>query len=512
MIRVTAEIHDDLITVLNKIRELNDSGIELELPEGSVLFENILNLKLLKKQVDKMGKTLHLETVDETGQYLLSLLDEEIGVGTGMPEAVLPKQAPTHFSTPATEPEQARPKIALPKINIKNKKKLVLIGAGGLVIMLILAAVLQTPKAYAKVVVTSMPLTKSITIKAIKGTVSNVEAKSIRATTLSTDVTDSVTIPTTGTKLIGKKAKGSVTIYNKTDTEKEFKKGTVLVNETDGNELNYELTQTVTVAARTPEPEDPENPGVITYTAGTVEAKIESSDVGTKYNIDANEDLMIDDKKSSEFSAKTVAKLEGGESETVKAVADADKTKASADLLTTLTATSTSALKEKLGRGQKLIEGSVKVTTSTQNFDHAAGDQADTLTLTQTVAAQGLTYFEDDVARLVDKMSDGFIPEGFKLSDKEKEIDTKVLGQTDTSVLNDTEVDLQVTLKTFVVPSIDEEELKNELAGKNVEEAKKVLGSIQNVKTYEFRLTPNIPFLQKVPKNTDKIFVTIERE
>jgi len=128
------------------------------------------------------------------------------------------------------------------------------------------------------------------------------------------------------------------------------------------------------------------------------------------------------------------------------------------------------------------------------------------------VAAQGLTYFEDDVARLVDKMSDGFIPEGFKLSDKEKEIDTKVLGQTDTSVLNDTEVDLQVTLKTFVVPSIDEEELKNELAGKNVEEAKKVLGSIQNVKTYEFRLTPNIPFLQKVPKNTDKIFVTIERE
>lgn len=512
MIKVNLEIHDDVVSALNKLRDLNDTGIELEIPAGSVLFENILNLKLLKKESEKLGKVLHLETFDEVGQQLIGMLNEEAGIE----EAAVPSIIAPVETTVRSKPQM--PKIKLPALNFNflnmggGKKKYILIGGGVLALILVISLIARAPKAYAKVIVTNMPLTKSLTIKAIKGTVSNVENKSIRATTLSTEVSDKITVPATGTKIIGKKAKGTVKIYNKTDSSKDFKKGNVLIYKKDNEELKYVLTENATAPARTQEPEDPGNPGVITYKAGEVEIDIESQDVGSKYNIDKDKDLSVDGKKTSEFSAKTTTSLSGGESSTVKAIAEADKTKATTDLLATLKQKAETSLKAKLGKEQKLIEGSMTVTAGTPSFNHAVGEEAEELELNQTVTVQALTYFQNDVEKLVVQMAEGFVPDGFVLSDKEKEITVQALGKTDTSVLTETEADLQVTLKTYVVPDINEEELKEEIAGKSISEAQRILGGIKNIKTYELQINPSIPFLQKVPSDINKIELTVERE
>ena len=44
MTKVELEIYDDTVECINKCINIKDSGLEIEIPVGSVLFENILNL------------------------------------------------------------------------------------------------------------------------------------------------------------------------------------------------------------------------------------------------------------------------------------------------------------------------------------------------------------------------------------------------------------------------------------------------------------------------------------
>lgn len=105
-----------------------------------------------------------------------------------------------------------------------------------------------------------------------------------------------------------------------------------------------------------------------------------------------------------------------------------------------------------------------------------------------------------------------FIPEGFTLSSQDKDINVEILGNTESTLLNSAEADLQVTIKTFVVTDVEKDEIRERLVGKAIGEAEKMLGGIKNIKTYELEMSPNIPFLQKLPQNPENIKVEIEKE
>ena len=92
MTKITIEIHEDVIAALNKIRNINDSGIELEIPVGSVLFENILNIKLIKEYSQKNGVNIEFSTEDESGLAMLETLE---GNTTGFSTNTLPETIST---------------------------------------------------------------------------------------------------------------------------------------------------------------------------------------------------------------------------------------------------------------------------------------------------------------------------------------------------------------------------------------------------------------------------------
>ena len=113
---------------------------------------------------------------------------------------------------------------------------------------------------------------------------------------------------------------------------------------------------------------------------------------------------------------------------------------------------------------------------------------------------------------LLDQLVQDLIPEGYVLSDEDREVKTEALGNSTSSILNSKEADLQVTLKTYVIPNINVEDLKKQLLNKKPEEAQKVLGSIRNIKTYELKISPSIPLFKKVPSDTSQIIIDIEKE
>lgn len=519
MTAITLEIHDNVITTIGKIKIINDTGIELEIPKGSILFDNIVNLKLIQKEADKMQKTIHFRTADEVGLNLITMLDEssERSFVPSYTQSEEKTQSHEQTETPHVWQEKSKAKGPNPLIALMKKVKLpqfkinkkiiiagivLAVGAAGIVLLT------KSPKAYAKITVNSQPLIKSVAIKVIKDTSTDASKKTLRGTVLSQVETDVLSGPTTGSLTTGERARGEVTIYNKTNSEKEFKKGTVLVYKKDDKEYKFTLEDTVKIPAQTSR----ESESQTIYTWGEEKARVEAETFGDMYNIEEGKDLEIEEHKKAEFTAKSSKKFEGGSSKTVKAVADTDIKKLSSDLYKKLSEAVNKDLEGKGGKNFKYILGSAVSKITQENLNHKLNEEADTVEVNQTVSAEGLFYSPTDLNKLLDILVQEFIPEGFVISDKERIVEVEVLGNSTNSVLSSVEADIQVTLKTFVVPDLTTEKVLEELKGKNLSDAQKYLGSIKNVKSYELNVSPSIPFLQRVPKDSAKITVEIVRE
>lgn len=502
MTKIELEIHDDLISALNKIKDINDEGIELEIPEGSVIFDNILNLKLLEKEAEQIGKTIHFKTFDEAGLNLISFLDEESATTGIMDDGPYEEN-----STVETSQKSRLPKIAIPKVHIPLKipniklSKPVLIGIAAVAI---LAGVYffgaNSPEANVKIIMNPEPLTKSISLKVKKDAATSAESKILKGISVEAETTQTMEAETTGEKLVGEKAEGKVKIYNFTSADKTLKKGTEL----SYDDFKFTLDGEVTIPAQTVDPV------TLVATRGEAEGDVTATEIGEDYNISKDKSLSVKGYKTNEVAATSTSGFTGGESKTVKVVAATDLTGLSSKALTANQEQGQTALAAKVGSGQKYINGSGKSVVVTENFDAKENDEKDKVTIIQTIKTTGLVYPTQDIENVLDDLVKGFVPEGFTTSTEDRTVNVEVLGNSDVSVLNSEEADLQVTLKTFVVPDIDKDKLKEELAGKSISEAEKVLGSIRNIKTYELNLVHAIPLFQRMPGKADKINVDFQ--
>ncbi|HAI62947.1 MAG: hypothetical protein UU64_C0005G0043 [candidate division WWE3 bacterium GW2011_GWF2_41_45] len=503
MTKLELEIHDDALSAINKIKHLNDSGIELVIPEGSILFDNIISLKLISQAAEKNQKMLQFTTSDETGASLIAMLEEPVG------QAGQDFQPREIEQMTGVDPEKSRfvfKKSMLPKIRLPKVRSGLLLPA---VILAILAGTVfilsKKPAAYAKVVLNSQPLTRSTAIKVKHGGTTDADKMELKGQTLDTNVEITDEVPTTGEKLVGEKAEGEAIIYNKTVEEIKLDKGTKL--NYDEKDLGYVINDDITVPARV---DDPVDPSIIKPGEATV--KITAADIGSNYNIDGNESLEVDDYKSSEMAAKTKDDLSGGESKKVKVVAEADKTTLQKKVTDAAKEKASSDLKFKLGKTQRLIEGSVTALITKEAYSAKVGDEAEKLILTGYAGASGLTYMDSELNSLLDKIVQNLVPQGHVLSEKQREVSALPLGNSSSSVLNSAEADMQITLKTFTVTAVDKEELKKALAGKSVPDAEKVLGEIGSLSEYSIEIRPVIPFFKNVPRDLNRINLEIENE
>jgi len=141
MEKIKLDIHEDVIAALRKIRASQNGEVELLIPEGSVLFENILNLKLLKKEGDELNKPISFSTTDEAGNNLLDLL--EGGNSPASSDFVSREVSLDAIMGDSSDKQKGGKKFAVPSISLgflKNLKipKLSLKGRTSLIIVLLL--------------------------------------------------------------------------------------------------------------------------------------------------------------------------------------------------------------------------------------------------------------------------------------------------------------------------------------------------------------------------------------
>lgn len=508
MKRLEIELHENIFDILTKLKNVDDSSIELSIPEGAVIFENAINLKLLKNWSDRESKVLQFETDDLNGQNLIVGLEEGAISQT--------EKSGEQLDTVEDLPEIIRKPRKRLNISVLKKGKgyLWILGIGFLLLLgfLGLRALSELPVAKVNLVVNSQPLTRSIQLRVTADGSTDKNAKTLAGITIQTQLEEIVTTETTGEKIVGEPAEGKVTIYNNTDKDIEFEQGTTLVFEDDDNDFEYITSSDVTVPKRTALDPDPLEPDITSYKKGSKDVSVEAAQIGPGHNIDSGEKLSVEDYKKSEVEAEVSEDIDGGKEETVKVVAQADMDKLTDDITKQADQKIGEALQKTASSGQKLLAGSEEKVVTKSTFSKELDDEAEDLSLNQTVSITGLTYNSKDLDSLIDDIVEEFVPEGFVVSTKERVLNVEVLGNTTDTVLTSKTADIQVTLKTFVVPGITEDIVKDNIVDKSLTDAEKYLGSVKNVNSYELRLDPKVPFFTNIPKDKNRIVVTLERE
>jgi hypothetical protein len=90
---VYIEIDDEVTNVYDKVKNLKIKHIYLVVPRRAVLFQSIVNLKILKRKAEEDGKALYLITNDKNGIYLAQQ------IGLSVYDKVSTEGKPIFFST-----------------------------------------------------------------------------------------------------------------------------------------------------------------------------------------------------------------------------------------------------------------------------------------------------------------------------------------------------------------------------------------------------------------------------
>lgn len=486
--------------------------LALTLPEGSPLLNNLLTLKILKKQAKKLGIALELETKDPKGQNLLSLLN---------PAAPTSPSSPFNFQegvdiyTEAGQAVEQKGRKLLNFIKSPWMKKFFLFSAVGLGGLGVVFALLWTvPKATIRLTIRSENLVQSFELTASPSAVTIDAAKRILpAVLVEVEETGEQKTETTGKKDKGTKAEGEVTIYNWTDEDKTFAKETVLtLIRVEGEKLKFLLDEAGEIPAQSMAVSTSAEEITTTRTPGKKTVRVRAEEVGEEYNIANEEELSITGLSTDNFLAQSNETFEGGKKEEVQVVTREDQNGILKKLKDELEKKAREDIKSRTVGDQRLTEEAVSYEILGQTFDKDVDEEAKEVTLTLRLKGSALVYSKAQLDELVSILLSENVPEDFNLSDKglvtEVSAAKVVEGEDGGKMLK-----ILAKLKASVVSKINEGKIKKDLVGRSLETAQKYLEALPGVSTVEITVFPPLPGpLTKMPRAASRIDLLLEEE
>ncbi len=302
---------------------------------------------------------------------------------------------------------------------------------------------------------------------------------------------------TTGTKLVGDKAKGEVTIFNATTQEKSFAKGTIISSPAG---IEFSLDDAVSVASKSGTAADSES--------GKSSVKVTAVEIGSEGNLAAGSEFNVSNLAKSDFVAKNEGSFSEGSSREVQVVAKDDEDKLLADLQSELEEEALADLKTKLTLGQKLVEESLETQVVEKTFDKKVDDEADKVKLTLQVKTTALSFQEDEFKQLAEVEIRSLVPDDFDYDPEKTEIDFEPQTSTQKDVFA-----FQARFKADLVPKVNLEEIKKNLLGKKPVIGKTYLSNLANVVSFEAQISPKLPeSIATFPRLLKRINIEVETE
>jgi hypothetical protein len=410
--------------------------------------------KLPLEEVDNIEEPEGLTAED------LGFVQEPINTVGNSNEVIVP---PPHITMPTLPKFNfKKPNIKFPKFNMSLGTKPLIMGGALILTLLIVGFVLWwfLPKATVTVYVSPKKLEENITISL---------GKDINGESVDVEVSGEKTESTTGTKVVGDKAKGQVKIQNGTDFPINLSAGTVLVSTSD---LKFVTTKSASISGAL----SPSTPGVATI-------DVEASSIGSEFNLGKDEVFKVANYPKSEVDATSTDPFSGGSSRQISAVSEDDKKKISKELTEELVSEAKQKLSGKVDSNKIIIDSSIKQEVTEEDYSNKVGDEATSIKLSLSLKISAIVVSKSELASISKKDLQEKVPAGFVLRDDQIMYDFGESG-------SDSEFDVKITAN--LLPSVDTTTIAKQIVGKYPQLAEEFLGSVPGFTGAEIRLNPSL--------------------
>jgi len=461
------------------------SKVETETPQ-------ISEQEYIREEVENIKTSTSEITPEELG---FAMGEDIVGTNpkperqTIIPSGIIP--------SPAIRPVVKKLKINLPTIAIPRIKKPLVWGgiALGVLCLVAIGYYWFVPKAVVTVYVAPQKIDEKANLMIDIGSIGSDFGGSVLAGQLiSTEVSGEKTQGTTGTKLIGDKAKGTVKIQNGTDNNINLPAQTVLVS--TGN-LKFTIDNAASVSAAL----SPSNPGQTTV-------GVTAGDIGADYNLAKDEILKIGNYPKSEVDAVSTLEFSGGSSRQISAVSADDLKNLETDLKTELTSNARESLNSTIPEDSVLPTESLTPTVLSQTNSAKVGDEATNVGIKLSLKVSAVTVKETDLYTLASNLFQGKLPTGYVLRPDQLKV------KFTPKEIKDGKYAFSVVYSANLLPEIKTDEVVNKIKGKSLVSAEEYLKTIPGYVNTSINIKPRFwGLLDRIPilfKNT-QVEVAAER-
>lgn len=261
---------------------------------------------------------------------------------------------------------------------------------------------------------------------------------------LTANVAGERTKSTTGSKTVGEKARGEVTLF-RVGPELTIATGTKLMGP---NNLGFTLDESVTVASGS------------ASTPGTTKVGVTASDIGAQYNLASQTSFSVGNYSTADIEAKNEAAFSGGSSREISAVSEEDQKVLEKELKDELKDKAHEDLKKDLSEQDIFIEETLAATPSSRTFSNKVGDEATTLKLSLSLDTKAVAVNEGMFSELAQNILKEKVPEGFVLRSDQVDVDFNFEGEVNGRY------DLSTAFSANLLPKIDIEEVTKKIVGR----------------------------------------------
>ncbi len=317
----------------------------------------------------------------------------------------------------------------------------------------------------------------------------------ISAETVSVSEDGSLSTQASGTKEVGDKAKGNVTLYSRFTQEKTISAGTVIKAST--LDLEFTIDKDTTLASASAD---------ASAQPSTAKVSVTARQIGKESNLPSGVKFSVGNFDTGTIIAKNESAFSGGTKKEVTVVSKDDLDKLTSDLPKNLAAKAKDEIAKKISKDKNILPIFTDTTFSKKEFDKNQNTESATVTLNATVVFETLAYKKTELESVSKTNLTNRFPNDLTLLNNEVKTEIKEVKKKDLNTSTAT-----LNLQAILIPKVDDKKITSNIAGKSLNDAKKILLKIPQVLQVDISLRPNIPFLPKIlPRLTNNISVMIK--
>lgn len=516
MQKIYLEADEEITSVIDKIRQAEETEIVLIFPKKATITHSLVSLKLLKKQAEIFNKHLILVIYDEVGRYLAKSANFPLGKIADSGEVIF--KEPTIKKTEEKAKEIIIEKTGKIEKEFDSKflkaydktiKKVFLLPKFSLKkflpIIIILAAVLWylcffiLPKAEIKIVPKTEFYTNEVEL-AVDSNVDNInqdkniipgklETKEIWVTKKKFDVK--------GEKEIGDRASGEIVVYNKFSSE----------NITLPKETKFQAQGKTFLSLS-----DFEIPGAKVKGGktipGQVIVKVIAEKGGDQYNIKPSVFILssLPPMRQKDIWGESKSEFSGGSSKKIKAISEEDLKRAKNELIKEGESQAKEQLKNNPGQGKMFIENAISADVLETKTEAKVNQEAVSFEMEGKIRIKTIIFAKEDLKNIIFRELNKKL-EGKKMV-VDNNLDEGVLYEVKNFDANLGKLIFIAKINKLVATVFDTKKLKTELFGLNKQQIQKKLYENKEIQDVKINFWPF--WVTKMPTNKAKIKIILD--